>query len=202
MAGTIAISCPKCEKQINAPAELEGKKIRCKECRHVFTVKAPPRAKAARPAKPAPAAPADDDESKNPYGVRDMEFLPRCPYCAKEMESEEAIICLHCGYNTRTRERIPFKKTYETTGGDRFVWLLPGILCALGVLWMIGNIVIFWTLFPKWEFEYEVNWWSIFFALWARIWFSVACVFIGFFFGKFAVQRLILNPTPPEKEKK
>jgi DNA-directed RNA polymerase subunit RPC12/RpoP len=201
MASTIAISCPKCEKQINAPAELEGKKIRCKECRHVFTVKVPPGARAAKPAEPAKAAHAEEEE-KNPYVVRDMEFLPRCPYCAKELESEDAVICLNCGYNTRTRERVAFKKTFETTGGDTFVWLLPGILCALGVLWMIGNIVIFWTLFPRWAFEYDANWWSTFFALWARIWFSVVCVFIGFFLGKFAVQRLILNPTPPEKEKK
>lgn len=223
MATTITISCPKCEKQIKAPAELAGKKIRCKECQHVFVVPAPtpvkgaptPADKGGKPVKAAPAGKGDkgakpapkkapddeDEEGANPYGVTTESLLPRCPFCAKELKSEEQVICLHCGYNRRTRERVRQKKTYETTRGDQFIWLLPGILCALGVLLMIGAIVVFWTLFPKLAADYDNDWWSIFFGLWARLWGTVICLFIGFFLGKFAVKRLILNPTPPEKEK-
>jgi DNA-directed RNA polymerase subunit RPC12/RpoP len=40
MATTIAVSCPECHKQIKAPPDLQGKKIRCKACGHVFLVKA------------------------------------------------------------------------------------------------------------------------------------------------------------------
>jgi DNA-directed RNA polymerase subunit RPC12/RpoP len=226
MATTIAISCPKCEKQIKAPAELAGKKIRCKDCQHVFVVPVPTSVKAApagkggkgekggkpgkapagkgdKAAKPAPKKVEvdEDDQEANPYGVTTESLLPRCPYCAKELEDDSQVICLNCGYNMQTRERIQHKKTFETTGGDQFVWLLPGILCALGVLAMIGAIVVFWTLFRKLEKDYDNDWWSIFFGLWARIWGTVICLFIGFFLGKFAVKRLILNPTAPEKEK-
>jgi hypothetical protein len=207
MAGTIAISCPKCEKQINAPASVAGKKIRCKECRHVFTVKAPPAAKA-RPGKPAKedeavpvaaAAEEEEEEGSNPYGVTDMEFLPRCPFCAKQMEDEDAVICLNCGYNTQTRERVGTKKTHETTGGDTFLWLLPGILCALGLLWMLGNIASLWLLMPVMREEWE---WGRGLTLFTCIWGSIISAGIGYLFAKFAVKRLIMNPTPPEVEKK
>jgi DNA-directed RNA polymerase subunit RPC12/RpoP len=201
MASTIAISCPKCEKEIRAPADLVGKKIRCKDCRHVFTVKAP---RGSRPgAAPAGArAGAVEEEDQNPYRVGDeASILPRCGYCAQELETEDQVICLNCGYNMRTRERHQPKKIIEATAGDRFTWLLPGIVCALVVLGMIGLIVVFWVVFPGLYAESQ-DWWGIFFGLWARIWGTVICLFIGFFTGKFAVGRLILDPTPPEREKK
>jgi DNA-directed RNA polymerase subunit RPC12/RpoP len=214
MASTIAISCPKCEKQIKAPAELVGKKIKCKECLYVFVVQGPPapkgggkagRAVAAdkkAPGAAKPAAPADDDEEgSTPYDVTHHSLLPHCAYCAKEMESEDQVVCLHCGYNHHTRERALTKKIYETTGGEQFLWLLPGILCALGVLLMIGTIVVFWLFFPRIAAEHDSEWWSIFFGLWARLWGSVICLFIGFFLARFAVIRLIMHPTAPEREK-
>jgi DNA-directed RNA polymerase subunit RPC12/RpoP len=219
MATTIAISCPKCEKQINAPAELAGKKIRCKECLYVFVVKAPPApkgggkpakgakeaaagkpGKAAKPAAKGPA-PDDDEEGSTPYQVTQTSLLPHCAYCAKEMEYDGQVVCIHCGYNHRTRERVPMKKTYETTGGQQFMWLLPGILCALGVLAMIGIIVVFFAVFPRIEADNDQEWWSIFFGLWARLWGAVICLFAGFFLARFAVKRLILNATAPEREK-
>lgn len=213
MASTIAITCPKCEKQIKAPAELVGKKIKCKECLYVFVVQAPrapkggaraakgaaqDKAAKAAAAKPPPAD--DDEEGSTPYEVTDHSMLPHCAYCAKEME-EGQVVCLHCGYNHHTRERAATKKTYETTGGQQFLWLLPGILCALGVLLMIGLIVLFFTVFRKFEDDFKDDWWSIFFGLWARLWGSVICLFIAFFLGRFAVKRLIMHPTAPEREK-
>src|SRR5205085_8967925 len=86
---TMTISCPECDRQIKAPADAVGKKIRCKSCEHVFVIKAPAKApspiksgkqpKAEKPAKPVtppkPSKPPrptdDDDENSNPYGLAD-----------------------------------------------------------------------------------------------------------------------------------
>jgi predicted Zn finger-like uncharacterized protein len=214
---TITISCPKCENQIKIPADLDGKKIRCKECLHVFVVKVPPAAKAAakaaakpeksdkKPAKEKEAvvkgeAKDEEDEDANPYKVTDHSFLPRCAYCAKEMESEDQIVCLHCGYNHQTRELIRTEKTMEPTGGEWFIHLLPGILCATLLLIQIGAIVVYWTVFPRIAEENDNEWWSFFFGLAFRLWNTIISLFIGFFAAKFAVKRLILHPRPPERK--
>jgi DNA-directed RNA polymerase subunit RPC12/RpoP len=206
---TIAISCPKCESQIKVPPDLEGKKIRCKECSYVFVVKVSAAAKAAakaeKPAKKATkekeaAAPAEDDDDGKAYGMTDQSFLPRCAYCAKEMESEEQVVCLHCGYNHRTRQRIQTEKTMEPTAGEWFIHLLPGILCALVVLSQLASIALYWTWFPKMEAENDSEWWSIGFGLASRIWNTIISLFIIFFAGKFAIKRLILNARPPERK--
>src|SRR5262245_57731207 len=58
---------------------------------------------------------SDDDEEAGPkqYDLAQTDDnLPRCPFCAKEMESHEALICLNCGYNTRTRNRPEVKQVY------------------------------------------------------------------------------------------
>src|SRR5579871_5049583 len=145
MPATITVVCPECGKEIQAPPEFAGKKVRCKSCGHVFAARPapPPGAVARAPAKAAPAAPpparGDDDEGDDgvPYSVSTTDLAHRCPECANEMESEDAIICLHCGYNTQTREKITTRKVHEITNADRFLWLLPGIACALAVLFLI-----------------------------------------------------------------
>ena len=169
---TLVINCPECDKAIKVPAEAVGKKVRCKNCEHVFVIKAPvardaiapagkkePSApakpakgakpdkaiKPQQPAKPAkPAKPTDDDDDDGPpggYGMTDDEVDARCPQCAAKMQSEVAIICLRCGYNKVSRELVRTRKIKETTGGDKFLWLLPGILCVLLVLVLIGYCV-------------------------------------------------------------
>ena len=70
------------------------------------------------------------------------------------------------------------------------------------VVGLIGIMVVFWTVFPKLANDYDANWWSIFFNLWARLWGSVVCLFAGFWLARFAILRLIFHPLPPEKEKK
>src|SRR5262249_29792246 len=113
---------------------------------------AKPAKPAAKPAKPAakpgaappkpgatPATPpGDEDDDPNPYAVSDMSFAARCPECANELESADSIVCLHCGYNTITRQRYQMQATYETTGGDYFLWHLPPSLCVLTILGLIG----------------------------------------------------------------
>ena len=223
MASLIVISCPECKKQLKGPAELQGKKIRCKACSATFVVKAPaagkttvPVAAAAKtkpiakspppkPAKPA-RTPADDHaddlEGKNPYKLTDVILSARCPQCAADME-EGDIICLHCGYNTQTRVRHSTVTTWETTPADYTMWLAPGVACVVAILILIGLIVYFWIpggfkALGKVGTDDEA-WWAHFSI---RIYGSVMCAWIGWICGKFAFFRLIVNKTPPEKLKK
>lgn len=148
MASIIELTCPKCDRDMKAPASGIGKKIRCKGCNHQFVIEEPsrpkekavqkkPKKKVVAPKKKATAPPDEDDDSDG-YGVQDIDLGKRCPECANEMESEEAVICLHCGYNTQTRTRYESKVLEEQTGQDKFMWLLPGILCCVGILLLIG----------------------------------------------------------------
>jgi predicted Zn finger-like uncharacterized protein len=219
----MVITCPECDKQINAPDHLAGKKIRCKDCGHVFVVpaavkaaatKAKPAAKPApkkgpaaeaakakaKPKAPSPAAkPADDDEDDpNPYGVTELDLTPRCPHCAGEMEDEEAVVCLHCGYNTHTRLHHGTTKTIEHTFWDWFLWLLPGIACVLFIGALIGEDIWYVRYLPD---AIKDQWYG--FLGWGgfQLWNVIISLFMMFFAGRFAIKRLILHPRPPEKIK-
>lgn len=79
----------------------------------------------------------DGDDDANPYGVtRDDSDVPRCPFCAMELDPPDTKVCLECGYNLLERKRHGSKKVYETTAGDYFMHWLPGIawLIAMGTL--------------------------------------------------------------------
>jgi len=115
---------------------------------------------------------------------------------------EEDIICLNCGYNTQTRAHIRTERTYANTPGDVFAWLLPGILCVVGIFCIIGFDLFWWFgLEPYfWEpmdkfFEFS----SI--STGIKTWEVVISLFVMWFMGKYAFKRLILNPTPPEAKK-
>lgn len=213
MGDTISVTCPDCDKAMNVPAAAEGKKIRCKGCGATFPVKsskpsgkAPAgkdKAKAQLPAKAAGKAPAsykkvadDDDENPNPYTITKTELGNRCPHCAKEME-EGDIICLNCGYNTQTRVRIDVQRTYVNTPGQQFLWLLPGILCIVGILALIGFDI--WFLFglrdtwKSWDEDMPKS-----FSGGVRTFVTIGCVFTMYLLGRFAVKRLIFNPVRPE----
>jgi DNA-directed RNA polymerase subunit M/transcription elongation factor TFIIS len=223
MADTITIACPECEKKMTAPAAVAGKKVRCKACGHAFAAKALPVKPAAdkpeakkkpAPAKPPankpdpakaakPKPPVDDDEDDDgkPYIPTDMSFAPRCPDCANEMESETAIICLHCGYNTQTREKSKFRKVHDTTGGDVFTWLLPGIICAVVVVALITWDVLYCVLINEWVSEEDSWYLSMWRSLGIKLWMVIVSLFFIYLAGKFAVKRLILDNKPPEIER-
>jgi DNA-directed RNA polymerase subunit M/transcription elongation factor TFIIS/uncharacterized membrane protein len=220
MATSIVISCPECGKQIKVAEEVIGKKIRCKECQAVFPVKAPkasPSAKAAPPKKkadddlPIPLAAADDDDDElsttpgNPYTLMQEEVsIPRCPQCAKEMESLEAVICVHCGYNMVTRRKAETRAIYETTGSDIFLWLLPGLVAVLVILVMIGVDVLCWMKMKSWaagswmEGE-EPGTWNLRPNAF-NLYITLALTFVGLILGKFAYKRLFVNNRPAERE--
>lgn len=176
------------------------------------TAKPTPTAKPSKPAaaesipaaKPVPAAKpksaADDDDDDVVYSVKAQDLAPRCPFCAKELDPPEAVICIHCGYNTITRQRATTKKVYETTGQDVFMWILPGILGVIGIILLIVMDVLAYQRIPPWM---EANEWDKLVTPGVCVfWVVFPSLFMMYRAGKVAVYRLILHPKPPEREKK
>ena len=141
MTATISVSCPKCKKTIQAPESEQGKKIKCKACGEAFTALASaaktkveePKVKSQSAKAEKPRGKGDDEEwgVVKAYGVTTDDLSTRCPYCAAELEDDDVVVCLECGYNLQTRERLQEKVLEPVTGGDYFLWLLPGIACAI-----------------------------------------------------------------------
>jgi hypothetical protein len=192
MATPLTITCPKCNKTMKVPAEAVGKKVRCKGCQHIFAVKAP---EPAAPVNPA----TEHEEDANPYKITTLDLTPRCPNCANELESEDAVICLHCGYNTMSRQYVGTKKTFDTTGGDIFLWLLPGILCVVAVLLLIGFAL--WYALAMKDLVAGEGWLEFFGSGACVLWVIIISLFGIFFAGKFAFKRLLIDNKPPEVEK-
>ena len=202
MTATIDVSCPECKKQVKATTELQGKKVRCKGCGHIFTI--PAASAGGKDAKPAPAkvaakpatAEEDDAQAYSVAAVAD-DAKPRCPHCAMELESEETVICIHCGYNMRTRQRLATKKTYETTVSDRSAWLMPGFISIGAIFGLIIFDLFFCLALPRiLEKNDDWNWIT---AGGVRLWVVIFSIAGMLFLGKFAYQRLIVEPNPPEK---
>jgi hypothetical protein len=151
----------------------------------------------------APRKFLQDEGDENPYGITALDDIPRCPFCAKEMDNPDAIICLHCGYNTQTRSIARVKRVFATTFWDWFKWLSPGIACVLVVLALIASDLYFC-------FGLKKDWWDPMdewaetksFSNGIRVWVTVMALGLMWVSAKFAFRRLVLNPRPPEIEKK
>lgn len=230
---TAIISCPACKKKFKGKPELVGKKIRCPKCEHVFVVQALESPEAApadavkaatsAPASAAPAAPPlpgrsnpfDDEDDGKAYGVTVQDLRARCPVCANPMESEEAIVCLFCGYNTQTRQSARTIKAIEKTFKDYFLHLLPGIISVTVIL--LQTIFCLWLclIYPFQTLENSLL--ALFFDSFTlryigyitplfdhesvRMWVVIASLFDMWALGYVAYWRLIINPFPPEKIK-
>jgi hypothetical protein len=224
MASTITITCPECDKQMKAPADILGKKIRCKACGFTFPARQgaeeetlpPPRSPGKQsPAKPAGKPPAgkqatgkqakagkpeDDDEDASPYTFTEDKLSNRCPNCANAMDSEDAVICLFCGYNTVTRTQARTRKVRNITGFDVFLWLLPGIACVLAVIGLITGDILYCIYINEWIDE---NAWYFFIgSLGMKIWLVVPTIYMMYLATRFAVKRLIFEHRPPEVEER
>jgi DNA-directed RNA polymerase subunit RPC12/RpoP len=235
MAGAISVVCPSCGKKVTVRAELEGKKIRCKECKTVYPVttgisktasasQASAEAKKSMPHAGSPGGAIEEVDS-NPYGITAHEEGYRCPVCANEMDSPEAIICLHCGFNTKTRETARTRHVHDTTGEDRFMWMLPAILCIIAIFVMILIWILYHFALPYWIFGDKFDeimdkpgvgtrnklagderlgqdsTLSYLFHYGVEIWLILGFIFLAYLCIRFAVYRLILHPDPPEREK-
>jgi hypothetical protein len=116
------------------------------------------------------------------------------------MEEEGQVVCLNCGYNHRTRERVNVEKTLAATGGDWFLHLLPGIVCVLVVLLALAIITEGFLFRAEKEAAWGEDKWVNPYSLGLVIWRAVFWLFVGFFCARFAIKRLILNPRPPERQ--
>ena len=246
MAGVLNISCPQCDREMKAPGDGIGKKIRCKGCDHRFIIEDPkkqakqrlqkPSARKKAPAKKG-APPPTSRKKKSPppkestpkasadgdsYGVEELDDWPRCPDCTNPMSDLDAVICLNCGYNIQTRAKVETRRTYETTGMDKFLWWLPGILCVVLTIALITYTILHWFVLPgeiieNWKkhakegkgrmtiiAQEDISTWAYFFHPGIVVWLVVFSGWASYKAGRFAVKRLIQNPLPPEvvKEKK
>lgn len=198
MANPIIVACPECQKQLKVPADAQGKKVRCK-CGHVFAAQpAAPEKTRPAPAKAKGSSAGDAEHEGGNYGfTEDETSVPRCPHCAAELERADARICLHCGYDLVTRQRVSTKKVAETTASDRMGWLLPGFAAVAGIAGLGAFDLVYCLLMPRWLKDGDWEWvtYGGF-----RVWVVIATLFGMFYLGKVAVQRLILHPAPPEQE--
>jgi hypothetical protein len=217
---TAIVTCPECDKKFKTRDDARGKRVRCPACAAIFVVEelkideggrapAPQPAPAPVPTAAAPPKPAafkspfddeEEEENSNPYGVGTIDLRPRCPSCANEMESEDAVICLFCGYNTQTRRAAETKKVLAHTGVDRAAWLTPGILCAAGIfLVIIGNVSFVFGL-PAATDHATSGFWSWFTNEPSKLWSTLLQLLAIWWMGQFAYKRLLIEPTPPEQE--
>jgi DNA-directed RNA polymerase subunit RPC12/RpoP len=190
MPALMMIRCPHCKKQLKGPIELQGKKVRCKACAKVFVVQGT----APLPLSQAGSKGKEAGPAQMYQMTEAIRGVPRCPQCAAELESEEAIICLNCGYNQMTGQRINVVKTYSTTATDILLWRLPGMICAVLTLAMLAFVGYLWIGLRGYEAGQEPGW-----LFPSQVWGSVLAAFIGWSCGKFAVKRIITDSMPPEK---
>lgn len=230
MPATLDVSCPNCGKPLKVPAELAGKRVKCKGCDEVFAIPAPKAAKAvppARPAKPAPAAtpapppepakpkrPFDDDEDDGPakpMSVLTDDEAPRCPSCAKELDPPDAEVCLNCGFNNRTRIKAESKRVIAHDATDWLSHLGPGILALVIAGGLIGWNIYAGVNMREWMEGSFLEMDEKDFAgkkkmivpPGAFIALSSAISLVVVIPAiRFVIRRLILDPTPPEKVKK
>ena len=207
MASSIILTCPECDKQLKASTEVLGKKIRCKACGATFVGRAandaaPAKKDAAKKdGKPTAKAPnPNDDNDMTPYGVTHEYLGRRCPNCTEPLD-EEQIVCIECGYNTSTRERARRVKVADTTGGDVFWWLLPGILSVLAIIILLTAYLLYVFMVNELTFGKDV-WYDFLGGKGMKIYAGLISLFIIYKCGRFAVKRLILDNKPPEQEDK
>lgn len=215
MANIYVIACPDCGKQIKVPEETIGKKIRCKQCETIFPINesraklVPKTAPAAAPANKKETAKKQEAEDlendRNPYALaKDHDDTPRCPHCVKELESADAKICLNCGYNLITRTRVETKKVYEATGGEVFMWLLPGIVAVIVIITLITVSIICMVKTTSWmndgvlhekvdgKDKYLIHPGCF------KLFNGLLTAFICYHLGRYAYKRLVVNNKPPE----
>jgi hypothetical protein len=169
-----------------------------------------------KPAAPAPYKFEDDDDDAmgakpNPLGMVSESDVPRCPFCAAELDPPDAIVCLSCGFNNVTRVRAETKKVWAPDASDWMNHLGPGIgaliifialivldlICLLNMRdWLTG------TFLQKEEkgADGDIAFYVKPGAFIALIWAATVLPLVGT--GRFAYKRLAVDNKPSEKLKK
>ena len=215
-AHTFAVADP------SKPAPAKARPATAKPVPAKLTADAPLKFQADPPAAPPPpvaggkvARPfdTDEDENDNPYGVtKDDLDVPRCPFCAVELDPPDTKVCLNCGYNLLERKRHASKKVYETTAGDYFKHWLPAIAWIVAMLTLFTLAVVSTFQMSSWltgsflekdeknTVTMQPEFYLPPFAFNLCTW--VCTCFILFTGLKFVVKRLVFNWRPTEVVKK
>jgi DNA-directed RNA polymerase subunit M/transcription elongation factor TFIIS len=188
---TITVVCPKCKKGLNAPDAVAGKKIKCRSCQEVFLA-TPQTAPAGAAAANAPKKEDEEWGVIQAYTMNIPKEKPRCPHCAWELDQEDDVICLHCGYNLMTRQRHEQRIIEQHTGGDYFMWWTPPVLCML--LALSGFVGFYWVWW-MWDFDWGQPWTEA-----MKVYLTVMIIAVMYLSSKFALKRMIFHPHPPEEE--
>jgi hypothetical protein len=225
-SAAVDVSCPNCEKALRIPPAVFGKRVKCKHCNHPFVAADPAAAKPAKPAKPgaapAPAAPPppadaplrfadDDDEGPAKIEVVQESEVPRCPHCAQELDPPDAVVCVHCGFNNRTRVKADTKKVWAPTTEDWLAHLAPGIAAVLTIISLVGLNITVWLQMREWmtgsildKEEKDAAGRQAFYVHPAAFKFLALAFTVPMIVaaGRFAYERLVKNYRPEEKAKK
>ena len=203
-AAPTVITCPACKKRFKGKPELAGKKIKCPLCSEPFVVPALEEAVTAKeptkePAKMADSAATPYGQAAEAYGVEAVDTAARCPNCAQLMASEDAVICIFCGYNTLTREHGKTKKVVAATKMEHFLYLLPALSAAM----MFGLVVLFILWFnlvvPDMVVGSSKTEWLAHESI--RMWSASGLMALMWGLGVYAFNTLAMKPKPPEIEK-
>jgi len=223
MAESPVITCPECLKKFKGRGDLVGKKIKCPFCTKPFVVaasapekpkvKSPAKAPAATavkaaaaPAVPTPPTPPpkppvldeDDEPIGGSYGVGNVDITFRCPNCAQPMLSDDATVCVYCGYNTLTREVGKTEKTFAVTGGEHVLHLAPGLVSAFFIVVIMYLLITYCVFLPglvgggKFEFLAHES---------LRFWLATIGLGIIWRLGNLCFKYLVIQPKPKEKKK-
>jgi hypothetical protein len=175
---------------------------------YAFQNDEPPPQDGVKAAAPPPPKPKGAYDEPNPYGVTETDLTYRCPHCAKEMESEDAVICLHCGYNTQTRKKAEIRRIYDLTPQDKMMWLVPGFISVFLILFLAwlgwffvwsGTMKSSWTVVDGWFDEATPPKTSAL-TKGVCLWFLSGCAYAIYRCGRTVVYRFIQQPVPPEEE--
>lgn len=208
MAEALVVACPDCKKKFKPKTDVRGKKIKCPFCKVPFTVpagkdkqdKENPDAKAAEPEGIAPAAekpaePYDEfNETPDPYGVKHVALVPRCPNCTAEM-GEHDTICLVCGYNTLTRQWGKTTKVVGLTFGRHLLYLLPALAAAIITVFLVVTLIFFDVIGPYF-LPATMFYWLDSEAM--RLFSTVDTLTVAFSAGVYCFKKFIDKPKPDD----
>lgn len=203
MAASPVVTCPECEKKFKPKADVAGKKIKCPFCKEPFVVPAAAEKETVKAGKEAPqvkaapeeAATNDYDADPNPYGVKTVDLVPRCPNCTQEM-GEHDIICLACGYNTLTRQWGKTEKTIGVTQSRQFIYLLAPVGSVIFVFCSFIGLLVFYIVIPS--LVVDSKWFGWLDSEATRMWTTLPFLFIMWMAGMFCFHKFIEKPKPDE----
>lgn len=197
MPATLQAACPTCNKSIKATMDLVGKKVRCKGCGHVYPIATNGNGPLSSPTLKTRRDPLEDTPAHGAYDLIDEDQdKPRCPHCGHTLSSSGAALCVHCGFNLQTRQRLHTRKIVETSAVSRVGWLLPGFLALVGVFALLAADLFCWYELPSRVAGTQVEWLG---AQGTRVWLLVLSAFLIAVLARFAFRRLVLQPIPPER---